>query len=212
MSTRSVEIEAQFIERAVEKRNALIAQAERKAGNIVKSAEEDVKRIKAESEEQVLSLVGSELRAVSDRIVGRAQLEGRKMLMESRQELLSKVFEEAERRLKEMTEKKGAEHGNILVKLIIESASAIEGEDFIVAANELDLKYLRRSLKRVNNELEKALGGGTVKLDEEPLDVMGGVVVRNVEGTKTHYNTLEGRLASARGRIEAEVAKTLGLI
>ena len=212
MSTRSVEIEAQFIERAVEKRNALIAQAERKAGNIVKSAEEDVKRIKAESEKQVLSLVGSELRAVSDRIVGRAQLEGRKMLMESRQELLSKVFEEAERRLKEMAEKKGAEYGNILVKLIIESASAIEGEDFIVAANELDLKYLRRSLKRVNNELEKALGGGTVKLDEEPLDVMGGVVVRNVEGTKTHYNTLEGRLASARGRIEAEVAKTLGLI
>lgn len=212
MSTRSIEIEAQLIERAVERRNALIAQAEGKAEKIEKSSEEEVKRIRAESEKQVLSLVGSELKAVSDRIVGRAQLEGRKMLMESRQELLSKVFVEAERRLGEISEKRGADYNNILVKLIVESALAIGGEEFIVAANEQDLKYLKRSLKRVNDELEKALGGGTVKLEDEPLDVMGGVIVRNVEGTKTHYNTLEGRLASTRGRIEAEVAKTLGLI
>jgi vacuolar-type H+-ATPase subunit E/Vma4 len=212
VSTRSIEIEAQLIERAVERRNALIAQAKKRAESIMRSAEEEVESIKAESEKQVLSMVGSELRAVSDRIVGRAQLEGRKLLMESRQELLSMVFEEAEKRLREIAEEKGADYGVILWKIIVEAATAMGGDEFIVAANERDLAYLEKNLGKINNQVKKALGGGAVTLDKDPIDVMGGVVVRNSDGTKTYYNTLEGRLASVRARIEAEVAKVLGVI
>lgn len=211
MNTRSIEIEAQLIERAVERRNALISEAERKAQNIIKTAEEEVERIEAESEKQILTLVGSELRAVNDRIIGRAQLEGRKMLMQSRQDMLTEVFERAEKRLREISGE-SADYDAILIRLIVEAASAIGGENFVVAANEQDLEYLKKSVRKINSELEKALGGGTVKLDDDPIDVMGGVIIRNIEGTKTHYNTLEGRLATARSKIEAEVAKKIGLI
>jgi V/A-type H+-transporting ATPase subunit E len=211
VNTRSIEIEAQLIERAVERRNALISEAERKAQIIIKTAEEEVERIEAESEKQILSLVGSELRAVNDRIIGRAQLEGRKMLMQSRQDMLTEVFERAEKRLREISGE-GADYDAILIRLIVEAASAIGGENFVVAANEQDLEYLKKSVRKINSELKKALGEGTVKLDDDPLDVMGGVIVKNIEGTKTHYNTLEGRLATARSKIEAEVAKKIELI
>jgi len=212
VSVKSIELETQLIERAVEKRNALIAQASEKAEKIIISAEEEVERMKAESEKQILSLVGSELRAVNDRIVGRAHLEGRKMLMQSRQELLSIVFDEVEKRLREIAEGKGADYSEILMKLTVEAETAIGGDEFIVAANERDLAYLVKNLREINTQVKKVLAGGAVTLDERPLNVMGGVVVRNKEGTKIYYNTLEGRLKGVGGRVEAEVAKMLGVI
>lgn len=211
MSTKSMEMEAQLIEKIVDKRNAIMTKAEEKAKKIIQSAEEEVARIKAESEEQIVSLVGSELRAVNDRIVGSAGLEGRRMLMLTRQELLSKVFEEAERRLLEMAEGMGPEYTSILAKMISESASAIGGEEFIVTANDRDLAFLKKNLKTINKDLKKALDGA-IKLEDEPIDITGGVVVRNNDATKTYYNTLKGKLDNVRSRIEAEVAQILGVI
>jgi V/A-type H+-transporting ATPase subunit E len=206
-----MDLEAKLIENVVDKRESLLSQAKEKAERVIKSAKEEVKTINAESEKQILSLVGSELRAVNDRIVGSAELEGRKMLMQARQELLSKVFEEAERRLEVMAEGMGSDYTDILVKMISESASAIGGEEFIVAANERDLAYLKKSLRTINRDLKKALGG-TIKLGDEPIEITGGVVVRNNDATKTYYNTLKGTLVKVRSRIEAEVAEILGVI
>ena len=81
MSINSMELETQLIERVVEKRNDIITRAVERAEKILQAAEQEVKMIEVESEKQVLSLVGSELRAVRDRIVGKAELEGRKMVM-----------------------------------------------------------------------------------------------------------------------------------
>ena len=117
MSAKSMDLEAQLIERAVEKRKSIIARAEEKTKGIMVSAEEEVEKIKSESEKQIISLVGSELRAVSDRIVGSAELDGRRMLMQTRQELLTKVFEDAERSLEEMAESMSAEYTETLLKL-----------------------------------------------------------------------------------------------
>ena len=212
MSTNSMEMEAQLIEKIVDKRNAIKAKAEEKARKIIESAEEEVEKIKAESEKQIISLVGSELRAVNDRIVGSAGLEGRKMLMIARQKILSEVFEEAERRLGDLAKGMGPEYTTILVKMISESASAMGGEEFIVTANDRDLAYIKKNLKTINRDLKQTLGGGAIKIEDEPIDITGGVVVRNNDATKTYYNTLKGRLDNVRSRIEAEVAITLGVI
>jgi len=207
-----MEMEAQLIEKIVDKRNAIKAKAEEEARKLIESAEEEVEKIKAESEKQIISLVGSELRAVNDRIVGGAELEGRKMMMMARQELLSKVFEEAERRLGELAKGMGPDYTTTLVKMISESASAMGGEEFIVTANERDLAYLKKNLRTINRDLKQTLGGGAIKIEDEPIDITGGVVIRNNDATKTYYNTLKGNLDNVRSRIEAEVAITLGVI
>ncbi len=212
MSTGSIELETQLIERIVERRNEILARAKKKAQTILSTAEEEVDKIKAESERQVLELVDSELRAVRDRIVGRTELEGRKAVMSAKQELVTRVFEETKRRLSEITERKGAEYGEILVKFIVEAVAAIGGDAFIVAANERDIDYLRTNLRKINNQVKKTVDGGNVRLSDRHLDILGGVVVKNADDTKTYHNTLEGRLAKARSSKEAEVAKILGVI
>ncbi len=214
MSMTPLELETQLIERTIKQRNELLARARESAEKILKAAEEEVERIGAESERQILSLVGSELRAVRDRIVGETELEGRKMLMLSRQELLTRVFDEAEGRLAGIAEGKdeATSYDEVLGRLIVEAASAIGGEEFIVSANERDLTYLKKNLKKAQRQVREAIGGSELRLDEIPLDAMGGVVVRNSDGTKTYNNTLEGRLEGVKARIQAEVAQILGLI
>ena len=214
MSAKTLELETQLIERIVKKRKERLVRAEERANQILKSAEEEVERIKSESEKQILSLVGSELRAVRGRIVGSAELKGRKMVLLSRQELLSHVFEDAEKRLAQISDgkDKGTDYGEVLAKLIVETALAIGGEEFIVSANTRDLEYLKKNLNKIRNQVKDAVGVGDLKLDDEPIDVIGGVVVRNSDGTKTFHNTLEGRLVNTRGRVEAQVSKILGVI
>jgi vacuolar-type H+-ATPase subunit E/Vma4 len=214
VSAKTLELETQLIERIVKKRKERLLRAEERVNQILKSAEEEVERIKSESEKQILSLVGSELRAVRGRIVGSAELKGRKMVLLSRQELLSHVFEDAEKRLAQISDgkDKGTDYGEVLAKLIVETALAIGGEEFIVSANTRDLEYLKKNLNKIRNQVKDAVGVGDLKLDDKPIDVIGGVVVRNSDGTKTFHNTLEGRLVNTRGRVEAQVSKILGVI
>lgn len=214
MNQESIELEAKLIERIVERRKEVVSRAEERAESILEAAEKDCKRIKAESEKQVLNIVSSELRAVRDRIVGGVELEGRKLLMLARDELSSSVFDEVETRLREISEGRdeSIDFGEILVKLITEATSTMGGEEFIVEANGRDLKYLQKHLKKIKAGMEKVLDGGSLQLDSKPIPTMGGVVVRNRDGTKIYYNTLEGRIKNVRSRIEAEVAKTLGVI
>jgi V-type H+-transporting ATPase subunit E len=212
MSTNSLELESKLIERIVEKRNLLLAEAERKAEVILRTGEEEIKRVQEETEKQLMTLIGSDLKAVHDRVVGRAELEGRKKVMLSRQEVIESVFQDASKKLREIAEGKGDDYGWVLQKLIQESTSLMGGEDFIVSANERDLEYLTTNLTKIKSELKKVISDAKVELDKTPINVMGGVIVRNTESTKTFNNTLEGRLESVKSRAQAEVAQMLGVI
>jgi vacuolar-type H+-ATPase subunit E/Vma4 len=214
VSTKPLDLETQLIERIVKQRNERVTKAEERAKEILKSAQEEVERIKDESEKQILSLVGSDLRASRDRILGRAELEGRRSMMDARQRVLSHVFDEISKRLKDISDGKDkkVDYSEILVNLITEAAMAIGDEELIVSANESDLKYLGKNLGKINTQLKATLGECTVKLADESIDVIGGVIVRNRDGTKTYYNTLDGRLESVKTKFAAQVAEILGVI
>ena len=214
MSTKSLDLETQLIERIVKQRNERVAKAEVRVREITESAQEEVEMIKDESEKQILSLIGSELRASRDRILGKAELEGRRGMMDARQSVLSSVYDEISKRLKDISDGKDkkVDYSEILVNLITEAAMAIGDEQLIVSANESDLKYLGKNLGNINTQLKATLGECTVKLADESIDVIGGVVVRNLDGTKTYYNTLDGRLESVKTKFAAQVAEILGVI
>lgn len=214
MGEKSFDIETRLIDRIVERRRQSVLKAEERARKIVESAKEEVKRIEEESDRQILSLVGSELKAVRDRVVGGTEIEGRKMLMTSRLEVLSKVFHEAEKKLTDISEEKTNEddYMEILEKLIIEGALGIGGKDFIVSANERDLLRLKKNHGSLRKQLRKTVAESSLTLDDKPVSILGGVIIKNKEDTKVYVNTLEGRLAEVRSRLEANVAEVLGVI
>jgi vacuolar-type H+-ATPase subunit E/Vma4 len=206
----SQDLDAKLIERIVEQRNRILAEAKQRAQGILEKAEEDHQRIMEQTDKSIESIVGSELRAVHDRIVGRAQLEGRKKLLYARMEVLGAVRSEALEELKSMSEGKHPDYdySEILMKLIAEADQALAEEEYIIAANKRDLAYLKKNLSKV----KEALGGKKVQLSETPLDIVGGIVVMNANGTKTMENTLERRLETANSRLQTEIAKKLGVI
>ena len=214
MSESSMELEAQLIERIVEQRKQLLKDADNEIEKIVESAEETVAKIVSDSDVEILSLIGSDLNAAKDRIIGNAQLEGRKNLLLTRQGILTGVFDDVLERLRGVARGDDAsvDKGEILIALIKEAAAAIGGDELIVSANEADREYLDKNLGNVSMALEQSIGEIKVSLGSEPLDIVGGVVVRNSDGTKTYHNTLEGRLASVRARLESEVAEKLGVL
>ena len=208
--SKSIGMETGLIEKTVQKRNKILADAEKRAEEILKAAEVERARINTETDRQILQLMGSELKTVRDRIIGQTELEGRKALMTARAEMLSKVYSQVENRLKDVVEVKSEDHdyGVILNKLIKEGVLAIGGNEFIVSANKRDMEYLRKNLKKIGETLE----GMTLKLDEKPVEILGGVVVKNPMGDKVYYNTLEGRLERVRRIMEARIAEKLGVI
>ncbi len=203
----SIELEAGLIDKAVEERNSIISKAEARAELILENARQEEVRIKSDVDRHLRTIVGSELRAVHDRIVGRANLDGRKMVMEVKMELLDTVFEYAREKLEAMAKKGGADYQEVVKKLISEAVEAIGEDELIVSSNKADNSFLKKILSELTKEL-----GVSLRLDAKPIDAMGGVIVKNQRGTKVYYNTLEGRLSKVRGSKASEVAEKLGVI
>jgi vacuolar-type H+-ATPase subunit E/Vma4 len=204
---RSIELEAGLIEKAVEERNTIIAKAEVRATRILENARQEETRIKSDVDRHLRTIVGSELRAVHDRIVGRANLDGRKMVMEAKMELLDTVFESAREKLEAMAKKGGADYQEVVKKLISEAVEAIGEDELIVSSNKADHGFLKKTISELSKEM-----GVSLRLDAKPIDAMGGVIVKNQRGTKVYYNTLEGRLSKVSGSKASEVAEKLGVI
>jgi len=212
MSSRQMEVEVSLIERVYQRRKEILAEAEREARRIRRAAEEEAKRIKGEAEKAAKLIIDRRLRAARERILGEAEMEGRRKLMEAREELVSRVFEEATKRIESLIndEERRNEYLEILSKLIAEAVERIGGSEFIISANERDLELLKRNLGKIRRSLpSREL---KLTLSEEPIECLGGVVVESGDRLKVYNNTLDGRLLRVRRLLSAKVAERLGVI
>lgn len=196
------QMENKLIDKTVEQRHQLIAEAQEKADKIISAMEAETKRINEMTDQAIQNVIGGELRAVHDRVVGGAQLQGRRIIMEARTEVVAKVFDLAAEEIKKEVE--GPKYNEYLEKMAVESISKLN-EDCIVYANPADAKHL-------SSVMEKLFVGVKVKIEESPVEIIGGISLVNMEGTKTIHNTLDSRLNEARNKLTAEVAETLGVI
>jgi len=196
-------LENQLIDKTIQQRNDLLEAAKQKAAKSLSNAEAEKLRIEDLNNKAIENVIGSELRAVHDRIVGGAQLQGRKVLMEARAEVIENVFVRTAEEIESIV--KSPEYNGYLIKLVQMSVQKL-GEECIVYANEKDLAYLKENMEQFAVESFK------VKLEKSPVDLVGGVTIMNLNGTKTIHNTLDSRLKEAKRRLSATVAEKLGVI
>ncbi len=205
----SLDLETRLIERTMAQRDEMLEKAETEAKLLLDNGEKEAQRIKSETDRQILNIVASVLRGVRDRIIGGIELDSRKRLMITREEVFQQIYIEAEKKLKEITEDKKTYH-ETLVKLISEAVTSIGGAEFIVSTNDRDLIDLKKNQKKFESDLQKLTGVKmTLQLDETPISAIGGVVVKDVSGKKTFFNTLEGRMQKARAKLNIQLAKVL---
>ena len=205
----SLDLETRLIERTMAQRDDMIAKSDAEAKAMLENAEREAQRLKAETDRQILNIVASVLRGVRDRIVGGVELDSRKQLMIAREETLQQIYEDAERKLKEFSADK-KEYHEVLVKLVAEAVMAIGGEEFILSANDADLTDLKKAHRKLEADVQKAVDFKlAITFDDSPIATIGGVVVKNTDGTKIYHNTFEGRIKRARTKLSVTLAKLL---
>ena len=203
-------LDNQLIEKTIEQRLKILEEAKAKAERILENAEEERRKILEQYNNALQNVIGSELRAVRDRIVGRANLEGRKRMLEARHEVLNRVKDAAfdELNLIASREHTDYDYNGLLINLLMEAIDMIDDEPYIVSANKQDLAFLEKNLENI----VKTFDGKKIQLIDAPIDIIGGVYVSNLNGKKTMENTLEGRLDTAHERLLTKVAEKLEVI
>lgn len=92
-----------------------------------------------------------------------------------------------------------------LRKLILHGAEVFESEAVVVSANAAD----QRQLSAQWAELEHAVSGIRLRLDETPIETLGGVLLRSEDGRIRVNNTFEGRMARLRLRLQQVILERL---
>jgi len=90
--------------------------------------------------------------------------------------------------------------------LIRQSAQVIERDDLIVEANARDLKRLEAHWQQRSTT---AAADKRLTLATDPIDVLGGVVVRDTENRIRVDNSFEGRLERLRPKIQQTILERL---
>ncbi|KAF1949210.1 ATPase, V1/A1 complex, subunit E [Byssothecium circinans] len=118
-------------------------------------------------------------------------------ILSSRQELLDNLFEDARKKLDDVSKDKGKYQG-ILKNLILEGAYALGEEELEVKARKADYEIVKKAAEEAQSEYKKKVGKDvTVTIDESdplPQESAGGVTISGTNGRIDINNTLEERL------------------
>jgi V/A-type H+-transporting ATPase subunit E len=92
-----------------------------------------------------------------------------------------------------------------LLTLIEEAVKKIDSEQVVVYVNSKDQKLLKNGvLDELSKKMEKNL-----TLANEPVDCLGGCVVKTPDGKLSHDNTFEKRLQALKPNLRIKIAKML---
>ena len=180
------------------------AEAEEAAGRVVASGQSESDGITAEARKRIEAererLLGRARQRASEernRIVTMARLSARRELLEEKQRLIGRVFEETRKSFIGM----GRDEYRSLIKAFLGGTVDPGGADVVIDTDE---KRIDQSfLDRVSAEL----GRGPLKLADERRAIGGGFILKSGR-TETNC-TLDTILRDARERLEPEVAAIL---
>jgi vacuolar-type H+-ATPase subunit E/Vma4 len=213
MSGNTTKIEVDLIQSIVDKRNRMLSASKEQAEQVTQASKKECGKIKAEAERQVKTIIDSRLKGVRERIVGEAEMQARHKLLATRDNLISSIFEDAILELSNLasSNEREEEYLDILTKLIGDGIDEIGGESFIILANSRDITRIKNQLIKIEKEL-KLKSGIKLGVSNEPLNVVGGIILENGDRTMMFYNTFESRMAKVRHGIRTKVGELLEVV
>lgn len=191
---------------AKEEINSILEEAKAKAAEIIGEARRKAEEIRKRKLEEARARIRRE-EAVK---LAEARMEGRRKLMEAKFSLLKACTEEAERKLRRLAEAKEADYREALFRLTLEAVSNMSSSDLKVYCNRRDRQLLSEIVRKVEGEASRLKKTRVkVKLEEEPLDCMGGVVVQSADGREVYNNSFEARLKRFEEELRAELLEIM---
>ncbi len=197
------------------------AEAEKEISGILLEAQKEAEKIKKAAQEraerEVERILSAGERAASleaQRMLAERKIEVRRKRMDAQEAAIDGSFSEARTVLEALAEKGKQDTFNykdILFNLIASASEVVAGDKLELVLNQRDKKAFNKKTADEVTELVKKRTGRKVVLvvADEPLQSLGGVVVRDLEKSVEVDNTLETRLSRLREAIRVDVAKIL---
>ena len=180
---------------AVKERQKIIADAGFEAKGIIEKAETDLKSLKEKKIAEFEGYLESE-KALE---VGQARREADILSISVKSEVLSELFQKAEKKIVEI--KNGGNYKDILIKLLREAierwGEEIKTDDFIVYVSEKDLSLLK------NTDISSEF-----KIQQDK-DIREGVILVSRDNRFRMVNTLKSRMERAKADILPVLNKIL---
>jgi V/A-type H+-transporting ATPase subunit E len=190
---------------------SIMSEAQGKADVIIQDANAKVSAIQANAEKtaelektKILENGKKQSDMRYQQIISEAKMNARRAKLGAKEEVIEAAFNQATGELKEKASSGNDEYKDSLSKMIKEAADEIGGDDLIIQLNEADTNALKSELSSDTFELE----GVKFQLGE-PIDVIGGAILKTSNGDIEVNNTIEARLERFKSILRSEVANVL---
>ena len=194
--------------------SSIMSEAQEKADVIIQDANADASAITAKAEKtaeaeklKILENGKKQSDMRYQQIISEAKMNARRAELGAKEEVIEAAFNQAIGELKSKASSGDDEYEDSLSKMIKEAADEIGGNDLIIQLNEADTNKIKQELS--------ADGADSFQLEGinftigEPIDAMGGAVLKTVNGDIEVNNTIEARLERFKSILRSEVAEIL---
>jgi vacuolar-type H+-ATPase subunit E/Vma4 len=184
----------------------IIDEAKARAAAEINEARAKIEQIKNKETSEILK----KTQETEQRELEATRIEGKRKVMNFKFQLMESALSTTLVRLKEMVEQEAPSYRNHLEEFIIEAAKRMDGREFELIIGSKDTAYVKKRLRRIEDALSKVKGVVvSLKLSDEPLRSIGGVVVRSSDHREIFNNTLEARLARVKEENLPEISRAL---
>ena len=192
--------------------SSIMSEAQGKADVIIQDANAEIASINASAEKTAESEKNKILengKKQSDmryqQIISEAKMNARRAKLDAKEDVIDAAFNQATGELKEKAAEGGDDYKTSLSKMIKEAADELASDDLIIQLNEADTNAFKEGISS-GDSFE--IDGVKFQLGE-PIDVIGGAILKTSNGDIEVNNTIEARLERYKSILRSEVADVL---
>ncbi len=192
------------------------SEAQEKADKIIQEAEAEVAVIKSNAEKtaeaeknKILDNGKKQSDMKYQQIISEAKMNARRAELGAKEEVIESAFDKATEDLKTKTSNDDAEYAESLIKMIEEAAIELGGGDLVIHVKESDIAKVEGQLRKLSSDLATKTGVSTTLVMGEPINAIGGAILKTKNGDIEVNNTIESRLDRFKGLLRSEVANVL---
>lgn len=134
-------------------------------------------------------------------IVGSSRLAARNKQLVLIETAVNDAFEKAKTKLR--SSDKQEVYKILITKMLEESIAAIGADEVIIQCNRNDFDLVKKAIANLSNKNMR------MTLSEQPINVIGGIRVRSVDGSTTYDNTLDSRIERFKPLIRKNIVQML---
>jgi len=191
-------------ENTEQRTEALIKEAKKEVKKIIEDANRRAEEIKNEA----MKTKKSELDVMERSELAIEELKWKKKILETKAEILNKIFAEAENKISQMVKK--PEYMSFLENTVIEAVMSIPGSEYIIKANGGDSGIIKKNLKKIEDKIKKKKGPKIkIELSSDPINSIGGVLLFNKNMSDYYNNTVEARILQSKMKLRGKMHKEL---